>query len=104
MNFIPVRDKIEKEKVLSYLLPSFNQFKKEHSLSPATENKVLTEKATEWAKQIPHIITAEHSNLKLHPFKSKSSHLSEGISSIPYTQLTMVPDTMDLNKVLAYCI
>jgi hypothetical protein len=104
MNFIPVRDKIDKEKVQSYLLPSFNQFRKEHNLNPATENKVLTEKATEWAKQIPHIMTAEHSNLKQHPLKNNSSHLSEGICSIPYTQLTMVPDSMDLNKILADCI
>jgi len=104
MNFIPVRDKIDKDKVESYLLPSFNQFRKEHKLSPATENEVLTEEATDWAKQIPNIMTAEHSNLRQHPLKSESFYLSEGICSIPYTQLTMVPETMDINKVLADCI
>jgi len=104
MNFIPVRDKIDKDKVESYLLPSFNQFRKEHKLSPATENEVLTEESTDWAKQIPNIMTAEHSNLSQHPLKSESFYLSEGICSIPYTQLTMVPETMDINKVLADCI
>jgi hypothetical protein len=104
MNFIPVRDKIDKDKVNDYLLPSFNQFRKEHGLSSATENNVLTEKATEWAKQIPHIMIAEHSKLKQHPLKNESFYLSEGICSIPYTQLTMVSDTMDINKVLADCI
>jgi hypothetical protein len=104
MNFIPVRDKIDKDKVESYLLPSFNQFRKEHKLSPATENSVLTEEATIWAKQIPNIMIAEHSNLSQHPLKNESFYLSEGICSIPYTQLTMVSDTMDINKVLADCI
>lgn len=35
MNFISVRDKIDKDKVNEYLLPSFNQFRKEHGLSEA---------------------------------------------------------------------
>ena len=104
MNFIPVRDKINEELVRQYLLPSFNQFRKEHKLSIATENKVLTEKATEWVKQIPHIMIAEHSNILEHPLKKESEWISEGICSIPYTQLTMVSDTMDINKVLADCI
>ena len=104
MNFIPVRDKIDKDKVASYLLPSFNQFRKEHNLSSATENDVLTEKATEWAKQIPNIMIAEHSKLKQHPLLKQSYHVSEGICSIPYTQLTMIPNSMDINKVLADCI
>ena len=104
MNFIPIRDKINEELVRQYLLPSFNQFRKEHKLSIATENKVLTEKATEWVKQIPHIMIAEHSNILEHPLKKESEWISEGICSIPYTQLTMVPDTMDINKVLVDCI
>ena len=29
MNFIPFREKIDKDKVNAYLLPSFNQFRKE---------------------------------------------------------------------------
>ena len=86
------------------MLPSFNQFRKEHNLSSATENEILTEKATEWAKQIPHIMTAEHSKLNKHPLLSQSYHVSEGICSIPYTQLTMIPNSMDINKVLADCI
>jgi hypothetical protein len=104
MNFIPVRDKINKDKVNDYLLPSFNQFRKEHGLGEATENDVLTVESTNWAKQIPNIMFAQHSKLSEHPLKKESDMLSEGICSIPYTQLTLVPDSMDINKVLADCI
>ena len=68
------------------------------------KNEILTEKATEWAKQIPNIMIAEHSKLKQHPLLKQSYHVSEGICSIPYTQLTMIPNSMDINKVLADCI
>lgn len=104
MNFIPVRDKIDESKVRQYLLPSFNQFRKDNNLSNGVENLVLTETATKWAKQIPNIVMAEHSNLSQNPLKKESEWLSEGICSIPYTQLTMVPVNMDINKVLSDCI
>jgi hypothetical protein len=104
MNFIPVRDKIDKDKVNDYLLPSFNQFRKEHGLGEAIENDVLTVESTNWAKQIPNIMFAQHSKLSEHPLKKESDMLSEGICSIPYTQLTLVPVNMDINKVLADCI
>ena len=69
MNFIPVRDKIDESKVRQYLLPSFNQFRKDNNLSNGVENSSLTETATKWAKQIPNIVMAEHSNLSQNPLK-----------------------------------
>jgi len=104
MNFIPVRDKIDEVKVRQYLLPSFNQFRKDNNLSNGVENVVLTEIATKWAKQIPNIMTAKHSNILLHPLKKDSEWLSEGICNIPYTQLTMVPENTDINKIIADCV
>jgi hypothetical protein len=74
-------------------LPSFNQFRKEHGLGEAIENDVLTVESTNWAKQIPNIMFAQHSKLSEHPLLKQSLiMLSEGICSIPYTQLTMVPN------------
>jgi hypothetical protein len=106
--FDVVKSKIDPKKVRELALPAFNEFRKDYNLPGAIENKGLTKIATEYAKTIPNIYVAKHSDLSANPYSPENDtstyRISEGIGFIYYNELTRVPDSMDLNKVLADCI
>lgn len=103
-----VKSKIDETSVRANLLTSFNLFRKDYSLSCATENPKLTSIANKYVKTIPNAIVAVHSDLVNSPLSKKNDSstiwLSEGICAIPYSFLTKVPNTMDINRVIADCV
>jgi hypothetical protein len=103
MNMAPVKARINQDKVKSDVTSAFNRFRADYGLVKAVENPELTKNATAYSKVIINPYAAEHSNLKLHPLAGTGT-ISESIGYIPYTLLTRVPDSMDMNRVIADCI
>lgn len=103
MNIAPVKARINEDQVKSDVTSAFNRFRADYGLGKAVENLELTKVASAYAKAIINPYVAEHSILKLHPLAG-TGKISESIGYIPYTLLTRVPDSMDMNHVIADCI
>lgn len=103
MNMVPVKARINQDKVKSDVTGAFNRFRADYGLGKAVGNLELTKIASDYVKTIVNPYAAEHSNLKLHPLAG-TGKISESIGYIPYTLLTRVPESMDMNQVIADCI
>ena len=104
LNSESVESRIVESQVRNLMLPSLNEYRDNYSLSHALENKILTIISNEYSKSIKSIFTAKHSNLKENELHKKNNentlYLSEGICFISYKQLTKIPDSVNINKVI----
>jgi len=105
LNTDKVKSKINEDIVRSYLLTSLNEFRDDYGLPHGIENKELTNICNDYSKTIKNIFVAKHSKFVDNPFKpnvnEKTSYLSEGIDWLHYNLFTKIPDSVDINKVIA---
>jgi len=100
-----VKERIDEEKVRGYLVESLNEFRDDYGLSHGVENKKLTDICNEYSKTIENIFVAEHSHFVGNPFEpnvnEKTSYICEGIDYLHYNLFTLIPDSVDVNKVIS---
>tara|TARA_R110000803_G_C11974709_1_gene320048 strand:+ start:59 stop:718 length:660 start_codon:yes stop_codon:yes gene_type:complete len=104
LNTDGVKSKINEDIVRLYLLTSLNEFRDDYDLSHGIENEELTEICNDYTKTIKSIFTAKHSKfVKDYDYKINDgvTYVSEGIDYLPYNFFTIIPDHIDINKVIA---
>ena len=108
MNTKKVKEKIDTNKINSYLLSSFNEFRKDYGLPLVTENKTLSGIAKGYVKTLSSSFSAKHSDLSKNSVigGSNTNVISGGevIGEISFLMLTNIPEDKDVNKVIADCI
>ena len=100
-----VKERIDEEKVRGYLVESLNEFRDDYGLPHGVENDKLTEICNDYSKTIENIFVAKHSKFVDNPFEpdlnKETSYICEGINYLHYNLFTLIPDSIDVNKIIA---
>jgi hypothetical protein len=104
MNDNSVKNRVDEKKVRGYLTQSLNEFRDDYNLKHGVENEGLTKICNDYVKTLKGVLNLKHSNLYKNPYSPKLnkeySFLGEGITFIPYDLFSLIPDSVDLNKVI----
>lgn len=88
-------DKIDTNKINSYLLESLNKFRKDYGKSPVNEDKDLTKSSKIYAKSLSKEFKHDHNRT------DKTSEVIARLNFIMFTKIDL--KNYDLNKVIADC-
>lgn len=87
--------KIDTNKINSYMLESFNNFRKSYGKSPVTEDKDLTKKSKSYAKCLVSDFKHDY---------NRTENSSEVIAELNFMLFTKIDlNKYDINKVIADC-
>jgi len=100
-----VKERIDEQKVRGYLVESLNEFRDDYGLPHGVENDRLTKIYNDYSTTIENTYDWDHSKYVNNPFhpkvNKKTSYINEGIIYLQYNLFTLIPDSVDINKIIS---